>query len=143
MEPLARLSQIGDNPRVAIEDARELVWVGSSREDLRAFPEEVRLVMGFALYQAQLGGKHVAAKPLRGFKGAGVVEVVDDHDGDTFRAVYTVRFADTVYVLHAFQKKSKHGVATPRRDMDLIRDRLRMAQELSESRAGSRKGKSK
>jgi len=128
---------------VAVKDARELVWVGSSREDLRAFPEEVRLVMGFALYQAQLGGKHVAAKPLRGFKGAGVVEVVDDHDGDTFRAVYTVRFADAVYVLHAFQKKSKRGVATPRRDMDLIKDRLRMAQELSESRAGSRKGKSK
>ena len=99
--------------------------------------------MGFALYQAQLGGKHIAAKPLRGFKGAGVVEVVDDHDGDAFRAVYTVRFADAVYVLHAFQKKSKRGAATPKRDMDLIRDGLRMAQGLSELRAGSRKGKSK
>ncbi len=99
--------------------------------------------MGFALYQAQLGGKHIAAKPLRGFKGAGVVEVVDDHDGDAFRAVYTVRFADAVYVLHAFQKQSKRGATTPKRDMDLIRDRLRMAQALSELRVGSRKGKSK
>lgn len=142
-ESLAHLSQIGDNERVAVEDARELVWVGSSREDLRALPEEVRLVMGFALYQAQLGGKHIAAKPPRGFKGAGVVEVVDDHDGDAFRAVYTVRFADAVYVLHAFQKQSKRGATTPKRDMDLIRDRLRMAQALSELRVGSRKGKSK
>jgi phage-related protein len=97
--------------------------------------------MGFALHQAQLGSKHVTARPLLGFKGAGVVEVADDHDGDTFRAVYTVRFADAVYVLHAFQKKSKRGIATPKRDMDLVRDRLKMARELSERRVGSKKGK--
>jgi len=126
---------------VAASQPKELVWVGSSRDDLRAFPEEVRQVMGFALYEAQRGAKHVSAKPLRGFKGAGVLEVTDDFDGDTFRAVYTVRFSDTVYVLHAFEKKSKRGISTPKREVDLIRDRLKLARELHDARAGSKKGK--
>ena len=86
--------------------------------------------MGYALYLAQCGDKHLDAKPLRGFGGgAGVLEVVADHDGDTYRAVYTVRFADAVYVLHAFQKKSKRGIATPKREIERIRQRLQQAQE--------------
>lgn len=105
-----------------------LRWVGQSLDDLRAFPAEVQRVVGFALRQAQGGEKHLDAKPLKGFTGAGVLEVVADHDGDTYRAVYTVRFADVVYVLHAFQKKSKHGIATPKRELDLVRQRLAQAQ---------------
>ncbi|HEU0014507.1 MAG TPA: type II toxin-antitoxin system RelE/ParE family toxin [Longimicrobium sp.] len=103
---------------------RPLAWVGSSRRDLRAFPKEVRVVMGRALEAAQLGGRHPYARVLRGFGGAGVLEVVDDYDGSTYRAVYTVRFADAVYVLHAFQKKSKHGVETPHFEMEVVRARL-------------------
>lgn len=108
---------------------KPLYWIGSALEDLRAFPEEVRKVMGFALHHAQTGGKHIDAKPLKGFKGAGVLEVVEDFDGDTYRAVYTVRFADAVYVLHSFQKKSKKGVRTPQQEIDLVADRLRRAGE--------------
>lgn len=115
-------------------EPKQLVWIASSLNDLRAFPEEVRQVMGFALFEAQMGDRHVAAKPLRGFGGAGVLEVVDDFDGDTFRAVYTMRFAEAVYVLHAFKKKSKQGVSTPKRDMDLIRERLKMARQLHDAR---------
>ena len=89
--------------------------------------------MGYALYEAQMGGKHLDAKPLKGFGGAGALEIVADHDGDTYRAVYTVRFADAVYALHAFQKKSKRGIATPKREMDRIRRRLQLAQEHYES----------
>ena len=85
--------------------------------------------MGVALNHAQLGGKHPAAKPLKGFGNAGVVEIVDDFDGNTYRAVYTVRFKDVVYVLHAFQKKSKKGIATPKSDIDLIKVRLKFAQQ--------------
>jgi phage-related protein len=98
-------------------------WVGGSKEDLRAFPEDVRRRVGSALWEAQLGLKAPYAKPLRGFGGAGVLEVVDDFDGDTFRAVYTVRFAGAVYVLHAFQKKSRRGIATPKAELDLIERR--------------------
>jgi phage-related protein len=104
-------------------------WVGSSREDLRSFPEEVRWQVGGALWDAQIGLKAPFAKPLRGFRGAGVLEVVDDFGGDTYRAVYTTRFAGIVYVLHAFQKKSKHGIATPRTDLELIEQRLKRARE--------------
>ena len=92
-------------------------------------PEDVRDVFGKALFKAQLGIKHNAAKPLSGFHGAGVLEVVEDHHGDTFRAVYTVRFADAVYVLHVFQKKSKKGIATPKEEIDKIKTRLNMAEE--------------
>src|SRR5438093_4474923 len=109
---------------------RELVWVGSSLDDLRAFPDDVKRAMGYALYLAQAGGKHPNAKPLKGFAGAGVLEVGEDFAGNTYRAVYTVRLAEAVYVLHAFQKKAKRGIATPKQEIDLIRARLRQAQEI-------------
>ena len=109
---------------------KELVWIGSSRKDLRGFPDEVKDVFGYALYLAQDGGKHPAAKPLKGFGGAGVLEVVEDFHGDTFRAVYTVRFEQRVYVLHAFQKKSKRGSETPQPEIELIKKRLQSAEAL-------------
>jgi phage-related protein len=104
-------------------------WIGSSRDDLREFPEDVQQIMGFALYRAQLGKKHPDAKPLKGFKGAGVLEIVENFDGDTYRAVYTVKFEEIVYVIHAFQKKSKQGIATPKQDIDLIESQLKRAKE--------------
>jgi phage-related protein len=109
---------------------QRLVWLGDSLETLRTFPKLVQNEIGFALYQAQLGYKHATAKPLKGF-GPGVLEVVSDYHGDTFRAVFTVRFHTTTYVLHVFQKKSKHGIATPRRDVELVRQRLKLAQTMS------------
>jgi phage-related protein len=106
---------------------KPLFWVGSSLNDLRSFPAEVRQVMGFALWQAQNGGKHVDAKPLKGFGGAGVLEVVaDDRDGAD-RGIYTVKFAGAVYVLHAFQKKSTKGIKTPKHIIDLVDKRLKLA----------------
>jgi len=118
------------------------VWVGSSKEDLSTFPEEVKLVMGFALFQAQLGDKHPDAKPLKGHRGGGVLEVVEDFDGNTFRAVYTVKFEGVVYALHAFQKKSKKGIKTPERELDLVKARLKRAQEIHAQRtAGERSGR--
>jgi len=110
---------------------RPVVWVGSSRKDLREFPDAVQDQMGYALYVAQRGGKHRDAKVLSGFGGAGVVEIIEDHRGDTFRAVYTLRFAGTVYVLHAFQKKSKTGRETPRGDIELISQRLHEAERIA------------
>ena len=107
---------------------KPLMWVGSSKKDLLSMPDDVVDVFGFALHLAQTGKKHDQAKPLKGFGGAGVLEVVEDHQGDTFRAVYTVKIADAVYVLHCFQKKSKQGIETPKHEMDLIRDRLKAAQ---------------
>jgi phage-related protein len=104
-------------------------WVGSSKEDLSDFPDEVRRRVGGALWEAQIGRKAPYAKPLKGFGDAGVLEIVDDFDGDTFRAVYTVRFAKAVYVLHAFQKKSKRSVATPKTELDLIDQGLKRAKE--------------
>lgn len=106
---------------------KPVYWVGSSRDDVRGFPDEVRREVGFALHFAQRGEKHPSAKPLKGFKGAGVLEVVEDRQGDTYRAVYTVRFANAVYVLHAFKKKSKTGIKTPRHEIDLIESRLKKA----------------
>jgi phage-related protein len=111
------------------DEPKPLFWVRASKKDLKAFPEEVRREMGFALFQAQAGGKHVDVKPPKGFGGAGVLEVVEDHEGNTFRAVYTVKFAGAVYVLHAFQKKSKKGAKTPKAELDLIRKRLTAAEE--------------
>lgn len=107
---------------------KELFWMGDSRDNLRTFPEEVKDIMGFALRQAQQGGKHPCVKPLKGFKGAGILEVVENHDGDTYRAVYTVRIKDKIYVLHAFQKKSKKGIQTPQKEMDVIKARLKRAE---------------
>jgi phage-related protein len=108
---------------------KHILWVGSSKKDLMAMPDEVRSAFGFALYLAQQGKKHQNAKPLKGFSGAGVLEVVEDCLGDTFRAVYTVKIAEVIYVLHCFQKKSKRGIETPKQEIDLIRDRLKMAQD--------------
>lgn len=104
-------------------------WVGSAKRDLGTMPEEVKDVFGHAIDLAQAGGKHPDAKPLTGFGSAGVLEVVEDHQGDTYRAVYTVKFASWVYVLHCFQKKSKSGAQTPKRDMDLINTRLKAAKQ--------------
>ena len=101
--------------------------MASTLEDLKAFPRAVQRAMGVALRDAQTGGKHESAKPLKGFKGASVLEVVQDHDGDSYRAVYTVRVADSVYVLHVFKKKSKTGIKTPKGVMDVVRARLRRA----------------
>ncbi len=120
---------------------RIVVWVGSSKQDLKAFPDDVRDEMGHALWLAQTGGKHEGAKPLRGFGGAGVLEVVEDHDGDTYRTVYTLTLPGAVYVLHAFQKKSKRGDETPKPDMDLIRQRLKRAQEIHAEGAVGRGGR--
>jgi phage-related protein len=108
---------------------KPLIWMGNSLETLQDFPEDVKDEIGFALFQAQTGKKHIKAKPLKGF-GAGVLEVVSDHRSDTFRAVYTVKLAGSVYVLHAFQKKSKTGIAMPKAEMDLVRQRLKRAIEL-------------
>ena len=94
-------------------------------------PDEVQQVFGFGLYYAQIGLLHPDAKPLKGFGSAGVLEIVEDRRGDSYRALYTVRFADAVYVLHCFQKKSKYGIETPKREMDLIRTRLKEAEMLA------------
>jgi phage-related protein len=106
---------------------KPLHWIASSLDDLRDLPEEVQDGFGYALHRAQEGARHVSAKPLHGFGGAGVLEIVENHDGNTFRAVYTVKFAAAVYVLHVFQKKAKKGIATPAADMNLINLRLRTA----------------
>jgi phage-related protein len=111
---------------------KPVIWVGDSLRVLKTFPAGVQDEVGYALYLAQRGEKHVSAKPLRGL-GSGVLEVVSDHRGDTFRAVYTVRLADRVYVLHAFQKKSKQGIATPQLELDLIRRRLKAAVAIAEA----------
>lgn len=109
---------------------KPLIWVGSSLEDLKKFPKPAQRHLGFALKSAQVGEKDPQAKPLKGFGGASVLEIVEDFDGDTYRAVYTVKFRDAVYVLHAFQKKSKSGISTPRREINLITERLNRAKEI-------------
>ncbi|HYT14771.1 MAG TPA: type II toxin-antitoxin system RelE/ParE family toxin [Burkholderiales bacterium] len=110
-----------------LDRPRPLEWIGSSKKDLMKLPDEVVHVFGYALYIAQTGGKHAQAKPLQGFGSAGVLEVVEDWRGNTYRAVYTVRYAVRVFVLHVFQKKSKSGTATPKPDLELIRNRLKVA----------------
>jgi phage-related protein len=107
---------------------KPVFWVASSRKDLRKFPRRVRQTFGQALFDAQTGGKHPDTKPLKGFKGAGVLEVVEDDDGSTYRAVYTVKFAGVVYVLHAFQKKSKSGIKTPPEEIEKVKRRLKEAE---------------
>jgi phage-related protein len=102
-------------------------WVGSSLDDLRTFPADIRRLFGQALYEAQIGGRHPAAKPLSGFGGAGVLEIVAQHRGDAFRAVYTLKLGTVIYVLHVFQKKSTRGIKTPKRELDLIETRLKQA----------------
>jgi phage-related protein len=102
--------------------------MASSRKDLATFPDEVRGAVGVALFQAQCGEEPQAAKALKGFGGRGILEIVEDHAGDTCRAVYTVRFSDVIYVLHAFQKKAKKGIATPQNEIALIKARLKAAE---------------
>ncbi len=104
-------------------------WIGSSYKDFVVLPEAVQNTMGHALYLAQIGRGHASAKPLKGFGGAGVVELVEDDQHGTYRAVYTVKFESAIYVLHAFQKKSKKGIKTPREEIELVRRRLKVAKE--------------
>jgi len=117
---------------------RPLNWVGLSKKDFITFPEAVMDEMGNALGLAQFGGKHPSTKPWKG-QGSGVFEVVEDHDGDTYRAVYSVRFREVVYVLHAFQKKSPKGIKTAQVDVDLVERRLKVAQQDYEDRYGKPK----
>jgi phage-related protein len=111
------------------EEPKPVRWVGSSRKDLRAFPPLVRRDVGQALFAAQCGEEYPAVKALKGFAGRSVLEIVATGEGGTYRAVYTVRFRDAIYVLHSFQKKSKKGIATPRKEIDLIRERLGAAEQ--------------
>jgi phage-related protein len=113
---------------------KPLEWVGSSLDDLSSFPAAVKRTVGFALRAAQNGERSTDAKPLKGFGGASVLEIIEDHDGDTYRAVYTVKFAGVIYVLHAFQKKSRHGITTPQHDIALIHRRLETARRMHEER---------
>ena len=108
---------------------KPLDFIGSSREDLKEFPDEVKQDIGYALFEAQKGQKPEVAKPLKGFGGAGVLEIIERFDGDTYRAVYTVKLREVIYVLHCFQKKSKSGIKTPQQDIDLIARRLKAAEE--------------
>ena len=113
---------------------KPVFWFASSGTDLKSFPAEVRQIAGYALFRAQEGKKAASAKPLKGIiKGAGILEVVADHQTNTYRLVYTVRFRGAVYVLHAFQKKSKKGIATPMHEIDLIRRRYAAARTHYES----------
>lgn len=115
-----------------MERQKALYWVGSSKKDLMSLPNEAQDVFGYALHLAQEGMKHEQAKPLKGFGGAGVLEVVEDFKGNAYRAVYTVKFGNAVYVLHCFQKKSTHGIETPKPDIELIRERLKVAEAHAE-----------
>ena len=112
------------------EAPKPLVWIKPSKQEFKAFPRAVQRVLGHALDRVQHGMKPAQAKPLKGFKGAGVLELVEDHDGKTFRAIYTVRLAGRAYMLHAFQKKSKKGIKTPKHVIDLIRARLKEAERV-------------
>jgi len=114
---------------------KPLFWIGSSLKDITRFPSEVQRSVGFALSAAQYGRKHPSAKPWKG-EGPGVLEIVKNHDGDTYRALYTVRFANAVYVLHAFQKKSPRGISTRQSDVVLVKERLKLAQRDYEERYG-------
>ena len=107
---------------------KPLFWIASTRKDLIAMPGEVQDTFGYALYLAQTGGKHDQAKPLKGFGSDGVLEVIENSDGDAYRAIYAIKFENAVYVLHCFQKKSSHGIATPKSDIDLIQERLKTAE---------------
>jgi phage-related protein len=108
------------------DEPRPLIWRGASKTNFQAFPPAVQREMGYALFLAQMGERHsIMARTLAGFGGATVVEVRESHDGNAYRAVYTVRYADAVYVLHAFQKKSKKGIATPKAEIDLVEKRMK------------------
>jgi phage-related protein len=117
--------------------AKPIIWIGSSRKDLREFPKEVRQDIGVALHWAQQGHVHSATKPMKGSLRE-VTEIVSDFDGDTFRAMYTTRIGSEVYVLHAFQKKSKKGAATPQHELDVIESRLKAAKQVHAQRREAR-----
>ena len=108
---------------------KPLLWNRHAKSSFDTFPKPVKQDMGYALYLAQLGQKHKRTKPLKGFGGAGVLEVVEQYEGNAYRTVYTVRFEEAVYVLHAFQKKSKRGIETPKQEMELIKRRLKTAED--------------
>ncbi len=108
---------------------KPLFWIASSHKDLKSFPDEVQDVMGRALLDAQFGDKHPHSHPLQGFGSAGVLEVVDSFDGNAYRTVYTITFPSAVYVLHAFQKKSTRGISTPRHEIEVVKARIRAADE--------------
>jgi phage-related protein len=110
---------------------KRLFWVGSSKKDLMALPTDVVRFFGHALDFAQRGDQHAAAKILKGFGGGGVLEIVESDIGGTYRAIYTVKFQAAVFVLHCFQKKSKSGIATPKKDIDVIQARLKVAELLA------------
>jgi phage-related protein len=110
---------------------KPVIWIGSSRRDLSAIPEAVQGDFGYALYVAQQGGTHRKSKPLKGFGGAGVVEIVSDYRSDTYRCIYTVRIAGSVYVLHVFQKKSKKRLETPKVEIERVKQRLREAERIA------------
>lgn len=120
------------HPKKIIPALRQLHWVGSVRKDILAMPEPVMQIFGYALHVAQQGTKHPQTKVLKGFGSAGVLEIVESDDGNTYRCVYTVKFTRAIYVLHCFQKKSHKGIETNRHDMDLIRDRLKFAYQHSQ-----------
>ena len=107
---------------------RQLLWIASAQKNLKAMPDDVQDTFGFALFQAQIGKKHDQAKPLKGFGSADVLEMIVNSDDCTYRVVYTVKFVNAVYVLHCFQKKSKHGIATPKPDLDVVNERLKAAE---------------
>ena len=111
-----------------VQSQRPLFWVASAKKDLMDMPEDVRDTFGYALHLAQIGGKHAQAKPLKGFGSADLVEIVEDFKGDTFRAVYTVRCQEKIYVVNSFQKKATQGIRTPKPDMDKIHERLKWAE---------------
>ena len=119
---------------IVANEPKSIVWIGSSRRDLKTFPKQVRSDIGQALYTAQMGDTDPAAKPLKGFGGASVMEIIDRYDRNTYRAVYTVQFSNVIYVLHAFQKKSKKGIATPQSEIELVQQRLKRAAELHQKR---------
>jgi phage-related protein len=120
---------MGIMKRMSKQARKPLKWIGSAKRDLDSMPEDVKDLFGHAIDLAQAGGKHQDAKALSGFGSAGVLEVVEDFRSDTYRAVYTVKFAGWVYVLHCFQKKSKSGIKTPKEDMDMINARLKAAKQ--------------
>jgi phage-related protein len=122
--------------KIKRSEQKPCIFIGSSLKDLRRFPAKVKNRIGFALNEVQEGGEPLAAKALSGFGGRAVLELVDDYDSDTYRAVYTVRFVGVVYVLHAFQKKAKKGIATPQQDMELVKSRLRDAELHYRARTG-------
>ena len=121
-------------PEISLLSSKPIAWIGAAYDELMDLPVAVRRSIGYALHLAQGGAKHDHAKPLKGFKGAGVLEVVENFDGNTYRAVYTVKFADVVYVLHCFQKKSTKGIATPKQTIELIKKRLQQAAAIHQAK---------